>query len=56
MELKGEQDGRVYRLGERIQVRVIRVDMATHTVNFIPCTGEEEQDGEEGRHEADCQQ
>ena len=55
MELRGERDGRVYRLGEKILVQVIRVDMVMHTVNFVPCTGEEEQDGEEGRHETDCQ-
>lgn len=55
MELRGERDGRVYRLGEKIRVQVIRVDAVMHTVNFIPCTGEEEQDGEEGRHETDCQ-
>lgn len=50
MELRGEQSGRTYRLGEKIRVQVIRVDTAAHTVHFAPYREEEEQDGEEGRH------
>lgn len=50
MEIRGEQSGRVYRLGEKIQVQVIRVDTVLHTVGFAPCVKEEGQDGEEGRH------
>ena len=50
MELRGEQGGRVYRLGERIRVQVTRVDLAVRTVYFAPYEEEEEQDGEEGRY------
>ena len=40
MEIRGEQRGRVYRLGQPIHVQVAQVDTLTHTIDFIPCMGE----------------
>lgn len=43
MEIRGERTGRVYRLGQKIRVQVAQVDMLLHTVDFVPCMGEEEE-------------
>lgn len=42
MEIRGEQTGRVYRLGQKIRVQVAGVDTLLHTVDFVPCMGEED--------------
>ena len=42
MEIRGEQTGRVYRLGQTIHIQVAQVDTLTHTIDFIPCMGEED--------------
>ena len=42
MEIRGEQTGRVYRLGQTIHIQVAQVDALTHTIDFIPCMGEED--------------
>ncbi len=36
MEIRGEHTGRVYRLGQKIRIRVAQVDTMTHTIDFIP--------------------
>lgn len=43
MELRGERSGRVHRLGQKIRVQVAQVDTLLHTVDFVPCMGEEEE-------------
>lgn len=42
MELRGERSGNRYCLGQRIRVQVARVDTVLHTIDFVPCMGEEE--------------
>ena len=42
MEIRGEQTGRIYRLGQTIHIQVAQVDTLTHTIDFIPCMGEED--------------
>jgi ribonuclease R len=40
--LVGQRTGRVYRLGDRITVQVLRVDRASRQVDFLPAPPEEE--------------
>ena len=47
VELQGQQTGRTYRLGDRLRVRVERVDRVLQRVDFAPVTGR--QGGRRGR-------
>jgi ribonuclease R len=40
--LVGQRTGRVYRLGDRITVQVLRVDRASRQIDFLPAPLEEE--------------
>ncbi|WP_297454383.1 hypothetical protein, partial [Ferrovum sp.] len=35
-QLLGERTGQRYRLGDRLQVRLVRVDMETLKIDFVP--------------------
>ncbi len=51
LELVGKRTGRVYALGQPVGVRVLSVDVAAATVDFVL----EEEDGQEGGFAADSQ-
>jgi ribonuclease R len=44
--LVGERNGRQYRLGEEMEVQLIRADRITRQIDLIPVTGEEGDDGD----------
>lgn len=53
-EMAGEHTGKVYKLGQRIRVRVIGTNRMTRTIDFEIVSEGEREDGEDER-QADCQ-
>ena len=36
-QLKGRRSGKVYQLGDRVRVKVVRVNMERHEIDFVLC-------------------
>ena len=47
--LVGERSDRVYQLAGRMRVRVVRVDLETTKIDFVPADVEASDDDEDGR-------
>ncbi|HZW24501.1 MAG TPA: ribonuclease R [Gallionella sp.] len=52
-QLLGERTGNRYRLGDRVQVRVVKVDMESTKVDFVLHEEEPEEDGEESAEKSE---